>query len=475
MKRFACQDIIPGCDHVFTGADDQSVLDQVIAHAAVDHGLVKPPLALVELVVATTHTFVPAKGRGHLRLVGAPGPNQHDPSSPDDHSDANSPDGEAVVATIPAQRSACSNSHVVTIATDRFRRAGAPGQPDVPPDDPVDGVNDGPATAVEGAEGSSAPGDHTQYRHECVMYSGIDEFVAMAVTFIAGGLDRNQPVLVAVIEPRLRAIRDALGDAADRVVFIDMAELGQNPARILPEWRDFVARSGGRPMRGVGEPIWAGRRATEIVECQFLESLLNVAVDPDTPLWLLCPYDIASLTDDVIAEARRAHPVVGSSPRLDDRGSQHSAELRTADGQDDGIIDHLQALFTAELPAPLRSATSGTYCSTRDLAVEVLQQAAAAGIATMRSVKLATAVGEIAAAGAGQSGGPVDVRFWQDEHALVCEVRDDGVICDPMVGRGTTLVAQTRDRSIRLANELCDLVQVRSGTAGTTVRVHSWI
>ena len=71
MKRFACQDIIPGCAHVFTGADDQSVLDQVIAHAADDHGLVKPPLALVELVVATTHTFTPARPRGHLRLVGA--------------------------------------------------------------------------------------------------------------------------------------------------------------------------------------------------------------------------------------------------------------------------------------------------------------------------------------------------------------------------------------------------------------------
>ena len=70
MKRFACRDIIPGCGQVFTGEDDQSVLDQVIAHAAEDHGLVKPPLALVELVVATTHSFTPQRQRGHLRLVG---------------------------------------------------------------------------------------------------------------------------------------------------------------------------------------------------------------------------------------------------------------------------------------------------------------------------------------------------------------------------------------------------------------------
>jgi len=30
-----------------------------------------------------------------------------------------------------------------------------------------------------------------------------------------------------------------------------------------------------------------------------------------------------------------------------------------------------------------------------------------------------------------------------------------------------------RDRAIRLANELCDLVQVRSGQDGTTIRIHT--
>jgi hypothetical protein len=35
-----------------------------------------------------------------------------------------------------------------------------------------------------------------------------------------------------------------------------------------------------------------------------------VAVDPDTPLWLLCPYDVATLPDEVIEEAHRSHPVI---------------------------------------------------------------------------------------------------------------------------------------------------------------------
>lgn len=42
------------------------MLDQVLAHAAVAHGLIEPPMALVELVIAHTHAFVPGRDRAHL-------------------------------------------------------------------------------------------------------------------------------------------------------------------------------------------------------------------------------------------------------------------------------------------------------------------------------------------------------------------------------------------------------------------------
>jgi hypothetical protein len=96
--------------------------------------------------------------------------------------------------------------------------------------------------------------------------------------------------------------------------------LGHNPALIIPAWRDFTDRfSGtGRPVRGIGEPIWATRQPEEIAEAQLHEAqlheaLLNVAVPPDVPLWLLCPYDTAALGEQVLAEAHRSHPVVGDS------------------------------------------------------------------------------------------------------------------------------------------------------------------
>ena len=53
----------------------------------------------------------------------------------------------------------------------------------------------------------------------------------------------------------------ALGDAARGVQFADMHQIGRNPARNIPAWRDFVDRNvaAGRGVRGIGEPIWAGR------------------------------------------------------------------------------------------------------------------------------------------------------------------------------------------------------------------------
>ena len=50
----------------------------------------------------------------------------------------------------------------------------------------------------------------------------------------SNGLEAGQPVMVAVIEPKIDRLRAELGDDADRVVFVDMAALGGNPATAPP-------------------------------------------------------------------------------------------------------------------------------------------------------------------------------------------------------------------------------------------------
>ena len=121
--------------------------------------------------------------------------------------------------------------------------------------------------------------------------------------------------MVAVAEPRLRALRSALGRGRRAGGVRRHGRAGHNPARIIPAWRDFTDQhsGAGRPVRGIGEPIWATRRPEEIVEAQLHEALLNMAVPPDVPLWLLCPYDTAAL-DSRSSPRRTAATRSSSSP-----------------------------------------------------------------------------------------------------------------------------------------------------------------
>ncbi len=147
--------------------------------------------------------------------------------------------------------------------------------------------------------------------------------------------------MVAVVRERLEPLRDALGATGDEVYWVDMAELGANPARIIPAWRQFVEEhgDGASPVRGVGEPLWAGRRPAELAECQLHEALLNIAVEPDTPLWLRCPYNEEALEPSVLEQAARSHPAL-----LEAEDERPSATY--------GGAHHVDALFRAELPAP---------------------------------------------------------------------------------------------------------------------------
>ena len=55
---------------------------------------------------------------------------------------------------------------------------------------------------------------------------------------------------------------------------------------------------------------------------------------------------------------------------------------------------------------------------------------------------------------------------------LICEVRDGGRIDDPLAGRRRPSAAQVGGYGLWLANQVCDLVQLRSVPQGMVVRVH---
>ncbi len=304
------------------------------------------------------------------------------------------------------------------------------------------------------------------YRHEALFWSDEAQFIATAAAFVADGVVAGEPVMVALPHPRLERLREALGLVAAEVDLVQMTELGRNPARILPAWGAFVEKHAGRgrPLRGIGEPIWTGRRDEEVHEGLLHEALLNLAVPETTPLWLLCPYDVGRLSPDVVAEARRTHPVVSGETARGPQAAYRGA-ARVAD------------LFTVDLPALPAPAIelAFTWATLHDVHEAVLAAAARTALPFDRAADLSLAAHEVATNSVTHGFGGGVLRIWFQSDALVCEVRDRGRIRDPLAGRRAPSEQGTSGRGLWMTNQLCDLVQVRSHAEGTTVRIHTWI
>jgi anti-sigma regulatory factor (Ser/Thr protein kinase) len=304
------------------------------------------------------------------------------------------------------------------------------------------------------------------YLHDVLFWSGERDFVTQTGAFVREGVAAGEPVLVAVPEPRSRALQRHLGRAGDEVRFVDMAALGANPACIIDAWSRFAEECGEQPSRGVGEPLWPGRREAEIAECELHEALLNVAIGAQRPLWLRCPYDADGLPGTVLERARGAHPFLAST----DGGT----------GTSDGYAGDGLGLegFTTPLPEPAtqpvvrRIADLATLKALRDL---VVHAATVAGVGRDRSIDLGLAVHELAVNTITHGDGSGRLRLWRDPAALVCEVSDDGVVLDPLAGRHHPAEEAAQGRGLWMVNQLCDLVQLRSGTQGTQVRIHTWL
>lgn len=310
------------------------------------------------------------------------------------------------------------------------------------------------------------PGSHEVaegFDHEAFLYAGREEFLHGAASFIREGLAAGEPALVVVDGTKLAWLRDELGPDADAVQFADMAVIGTNPARIIQAWRDFVGQRGDRelPMRGIGEPIGPDRSPAELVECQRHEALLNLVFDGTPAFRLMCPYDTEVLDEWVVEEALRSHPVVASD------GHRSSSTLY-------GGIEVATAPFSVPLPEPAAHARELYFeaASLSALRQYLALRAADAELERSRVADLLLAVNEVATNSLRHGAGAGYLRVWEEPDALVCEVRDEGVFDQPLAGRLRPTHEQIGGYGLWVANQVCDLVQVRSLPGGTTVRLH---
>ena len=212
----------------------------------------------------------------------------------------------------------------------------------------------------------------------------------------------------------------------------------------------------------MGEPVTASREPPELAECQVHESLLNLAFAGTSDFWLLCPYDTAELDEGVLSEARHSHAYVGSRGK-GPTANEHYAEF--------GSLSSALGPTPAKAPGTGRAHVrrSGIYRCGSPGGPSACQLV---GLGEPSVEDFELAVHEVMANSLAYGGGRGEISIWAESDRLICEVYDHGQFNEPLAGRRRPTVNDEHGRGLWIANQLCDLVQIRSVPDGSVVRLH---
>lgn len=299
--------------------------------------------------------------------------------------------------------------------------------------------------------------------HDALFYATRDEYVSGVLGFVREGLQRDEPVLVAVPSWNLDVLHDALAPhELPRVRLRDMTVAGRNPGRIIGTvLTAFVREHPEQRVRIVGEPIWAGRTDEEYPACAEHEALINVALGA-SPAYIQCPYDTAKLPASVLTDATRTHPTLASpverwtSPTYTDPGA-------------------VAASFDTPLdptPADAEFVMISSETGARTARVLVHDVGLAHGMDPDRLTDVRLVAQELAVNTLTHSPnrrGMLEV--WTADDHLVLQVQDGGRITDPLVGRRTPEPPHV-GHGLFVVHQLADLVRIHRESTGTTVRVY---
>ncbi|HEY6425086.1 MAG TPA: sensor histidine kinase [Pseudonocardiaceae bacterium] len=300
--------------------------------------------------------------------------------------------------------------------------------------------------------------------HLALLYGSKEELLAGAVPFIKDGLDRDEPIRIVTTIRNAGWLRMALGADARRVVFGDSRQWYRHPARTLAAVHSAVraAIADGKRLRMIGEPLWASS-GQESRERARHESLINVALAKANAS-LVCTYDTREVDSEVVAQVGRTHPVL-----VIHGGARPSPSYTDP------------AVFSAEcdkspLPAPPSWAVGLAFNRLGQLAslrAFIASYAAWAGATAQSVEQFVQAVDEVATNAIEHGGGSGVLQVWTGPHTMSCEVSDvGGGLRDPLAGHLPPPTGRAGGRGLWLARQLCDLVELRSDSAGTTVRLH---
>ena len=150
-------------------------------------------------------------------------------------------------------------------------------------------------------------------RHEALVYSSTDEFVAGALPFVQQGLTRGDHALVVLRESGRTVLQQALGGDAAQIEFEDATAWYQSPQHAFQRYSRYIdehLERGVPRVRVVAEVIWPQSSASSAVAgWKRYEARISVAMAA-VPVSFICAYNSQELHAGIITDARRTHPVL---------------------------------------------------------------------------------------------------------------------------------------------------------------------
>jgi anti-sigma regulatory factor (Ser/Thr protein kinase) len=295
--------------------------------------------------------------------------------------------------------------------------------------------------------------------HLAYFYDDERDYLSYLAAFAGAGLQNAEPVFVAVPGRRAALLRERLGAESPLVRYGAMTETGRNPARLIPEMQAFLDEHPGRRARYIGESIWPGRSDSELCEATRHEALMNLAF-ATAAVTIVCPYDVHGLPASVVDGAGCTHPVI----------VRHGRTQPAAGYTGRGAVP---AECESPLPDPPASAETLEYrASLREVRQLVTRYCAALGLAEERTTNLVIAAGEVTANTLNHTRSGGTFWIWHTAGEIICQVRDQGWIADPLAGRRRR-APEDSGHGLWVVNQVCDLVEIRSSeAAGTVIRMH---
>jgi anti-sigma regulatory factor (Ser/Thr protein kinase) len=298
----------------------------------------------------------------------------------------------------------------------------------------------------------------SELRHISFFYQSLADYRTKLGAFVRAGLARREPVLLAVPRPSV-ALPDWPTGSSSLLTVTDMTELGRNPARVIPALRSFADRHVGHRARMITESIWLGRSPSEICEAARNDALIDLAL-ADLAATLICPFSAVDLSPSALSDAGRAHQWLFHSDAAVPN-SQYSA------------LDTAPAAISVPLASvPANAETVRYRTDLRPVRAMVTAACRRAGLSVMRATDMTLAVSELAANTLRHTAGGGVAQAWQRGGELLCQVSDTGHITDPLAGIRRPPPGEPGGQGLWLVNQVCDLVELRTGDTGTVIRLH---